>query len=130
MTLLYIIGVFAAIWVYRDAQKFGHGKNSALLWAIGTVVFFLVFFPLYLLLGRKAQIKREKRIDQHTIEAEAAFGDVAAQDCPMCAKKVQEEFNVCPYCGYTLKPTCGNCGKALSRECQVCPSCRAKAPEK
>ena len=130
MSLILIIGVIAAVWVYRDAQKFGHTRTFALLWAVGTIVFFFVFFPLYLLLGRKPQMKQNKKIDSVTIEAEGEFTAVNLQDCPMCARKVEENFNVCPYCGYTLKLKCENCGEALKREWKVCPNCQTQTPEK
>lgn len=130
MHLHLILGVIAAVWVYQDAQKFGYGKNAALLWALGNVVFVFVFFPLYLLLGRKPQIKRRK-ITEQTIDVEAEELDAAdAVECPMCARSVRESFNLCPYCGYTLRLICENCGKELQREWKVCPYCQTKTPEK
>lgn len=130
MSFTLIIGLVVALWVYRDAQSYGHSKNSALLWALGTIPFFIVVFPLYLLLGRKSQIKQNKKIEQQIIDAEVIVEDEDAIDCPMCAKKVKEEFKNCPYCGYSLKLKCANCGEELKRGWQYCPSCQAKTPEK
>lgn len=130
MHLHLLLGLLVAVWVYRDAQKFGYGRNAALLWAIGNAVFVLVFFPLYLLLGRKPQVRRRK-VEEPVIDAEFSEVDGAqAVECPMCARKVKEEFNLCPYCGYTLRLTCKACGKELQREWKVCPYCQAKTPEK
>lgn len=134
MHFIIVISMLAAFWVYRDAQKFGYQKNIALLWALGTIVLFWVVFPIYLLLGRKFQVKNKqkqnKKIEQATIEADAVSFEAATAECPMCAKSVQEDATKCPYCGYTLTLFCANCGEALERQWQHCPHCQAKSPEK
>lgn len=129
MSLYVIIGLLAAFWVYRDAQKYGYSKNIALLWAMGNIFMVLLFLPLYLLMGRKPQMHSNRRVEEKTIDAEATFHGVM-RDCPMCAKKVQEDFKVCPYCGYTLKLSCEKCGQELKREWKSCPYCQTEAPEK
>lgn len=129
MSLLMLLGIVAAFWVYRDAQKFGYSKNFALLWAVGNIMMVAIFFPLYLLVGRKPQMKSNRRIEEKTIEAEAVFsGEVL--DCPMCARHVQVDFKVCPYCGYSLTLNCENCGQELKREFKTCPYCQTEAPDK
>lgn len=127
--LILLLGAVAGLWVYRDAQNYGYSKNAALLWAIGCFAFVFVFFPIYLLLGRKPQMKSNRRVEEKTIEAEATIHQVTI-DCPMCARKVEEDFKVCPYCGYSLKFACENCGKELERDWKTCPYCQSQAPEK
>ena len=50
--------------------------------------------------------------------------------CPSCGKLLQEDFNVCPYCGEPIKITCAKCGKILAEEYNNCPYCGAKVKKK
>ena len=50
--------------------------------------------------------------------------------CPSCGKLLQEDFNVCPYCGEPVKITCAKCGKILAEEYNNCPYCGAKVKRK
>ncbi len=132
MSYVVIIGMLFAFWVYRDAKKWGYAQKTAMLWAMGTVVFPYVLVPVYFLFARRFQIRpREQRREEDlkTIEAEAVFGGEMV-DCPMCAAKVSEEKSVCPRCGYSLKLTCTACGRALQRDWKACPYCQTAAPEK
>lgn len=40
-----IILAVSALWVYRDAKS--RGMNGAGLWALGVILLWIVFFPLY-----------------------------------------------------------------------------------
>lgn len=121
MTLSLIIGAIAAYWVYSDSRERGHDMGTALLWSVGTVAALYIFLPLYLLLGRKQPVKPRRNDD--IIDVEAIPVEETCT-CPMCASKVKDDFKVCPYCGFTLKPACTSCGKELNREWRVCPYCQ------
>lgn len=133
-SIIHLIGAIAAVWVYRDAKSKGHSILNALLWAAGNIAFVLIFFPMYLLVGRRQQMpsnrtEEERRLDEITIDAEAEFvGNTV--DCPMCARKVKEDYKLCPYCGFSLKPQCENCGADLERHWKVCPSCQTEVKGK
>ncbi|MDR3588543.1 MAG: zinc ribbon domain-containing protein [Negativicutes bacterium] len=128
--MLHLIGVaiaaFAAYWVYSDAKGRGHGTPTALLWALGTLLLLIIFLPLYLIVGRRQMPARpaEPTIDIEGVPVEELMS------CPMCGRKVKEDFKVCPYCGHTLKPKCAKCGQELNREWRTCPSCDAPAEPK
>lgn len=127
MTLSLVIGAIAAYWVYNDARGRGHEMTTALLWSVGTLAALVIFLPLYLLLGRKQPLKPQRHtevIDVEAIPVEETF------TCQMCASKVKDDFKVCPYCGFTLKPTCTSCGKELNREWRICPYCQTTTAAK
>ena len=127
-TIGLLIAALAAYWVFTDCKKYGHPTSTAALWAVGTLAMMIVFLPLYLFFGRKPYLKKSGH-DERTIDVEA----IAVEDaifCPMCGKTVKEEFKVCPYCSYTLKPKCESCGKELNREWKSCPYCQAPAVPK
>jgi RNA polymerase subunit RPABC4/transcription elongation factor Spt4 len=127
MTFGLLIGAVAAYWVYNDARGRGHELGTALLWALGTIAALIIFLPLYLLVGRKSPMKPKR--NQDFIDVEATPVEETIQ-CSMCARKVKEDFKICPYCGFTLKPTCSSCGKELNREWRVCPHCQTPTDAK
>lgn len=129
VTISFIIAFIAAYWVYNDARGHGHELGTALLWSLGTLAAIIIFLPLYLLFGRKAPMKNSRRRDDF-IDVDATVMDGEVMHCPMCGGKVKEEFKVCPYCSYTLKPQCQSCGRELNREWKTCPYCQTPAAPK
>ncbi|MCM0758492.1 zinc ribbon domain-containing protein [Sporomusa sphaeroides DSM 2875] len=127
MTLSLLIGAIAAYWVYNDARGRGHDLTTALLWSVGTLAALYIFLPLYLLLGRKQPVP-SKRIEE-VIDVEAVPVEETIK-CPMCARRVKDDFKMCPYCGFSLKPACTSCGQELNREWRVCPYCQTPADTK
>jgi|GEM_PF-5836770 len=45
--------------------------------------------------------------------------------CPRCKKSVSEDYMICPYCGFVLKPKCPNCGKSVQADYAFCPFCKS-----
>lgn len=125
-TVLIIIGVVAAYWIYNDARRLGHERAAALLWAVGAVPFPFICLPLYLILGRKP---KHVRRPAEVIDVEGVPVEETTY-CPMCGGKVKEDFKVCPYCSHTLKPRCEKCGRELRREWKACPYCEEPAAPK
>lgn len=127
-TIGLVIAFIAAYWVYNDARGRGHDLGYALLWSLGTLAMLIVFLPLYLVVGRKPKTVSERKdvtvIDVDAVPVEDAF------NCPMCGSKVKDDYKVCPYCSYTLKPKCQSCGQELSRDWKTCPYCQAPTAPK
>lgn len=44
-------------------------------------------------------------------------------ECKNCGKPLQEDFNVCPYCGTVQKIICRKCGEELEEDFINCPYC-------
>lgn len=132
-SIIHIIGALVAIWVYNDAKKFGHSMGTALFWAVGNIAMVAIFFPAYLIFGRKQVMKSNRnqsnKLEEVTIEVDAEFVETKI-DCPMCGRKVEEDYKLCPYCGFSLKPTCAECGIELQRDWKSCPNCQTPTSEK
>jgi len=83
------IFLVSAVWVYMDAAAFQTSgcKLSPILWALGAVALWIIFFPLYLVnrSGWKAEIaaKTKKR---------------KQRACPRCGN-IQESAKFCNDCG-------------------------------
>jgi DNA-directed RNA polymerase subunit RPC12/RpoP len=68
--------------------------------------------------------------EESTEGAEAAVDESAAEPeesggCPQCGKAVEEEWQVCPYCGAKLTLQCPQCGKDVESDWVACPLCGA-----
>jgi len=120
-----LIGLIAAYFIYNDAKKLGQPFFTSLLWAVASIPMPIVIVPLYLLLGRKPNIDRQRNADPDIIDIEATVVEETTP-CPMCGSKVQESFLVCPYCKHTLQLKCQSCGNEIERESKVCPYCQAQ----
>lgn len=130
MSLLFLLlHALAGYWVFSDSRSRGHTVTTTLLWTVGTLATPYIFVPLYLLLGRKMDRQPVRRQDPDIIDVEATPVEETVP-CPMCASRVKEEFKVCPYCGFTLKPKCESCGKELNREWRTCPYCNTPTAPK
>lgn len=44
--------------------------------------------------------------------------------CFSCGAKVEENFEVCPFCGKELKRRCENCNNTINEDWVVCPYCK------
>lgn len=49
--------------------------------------------------------------------------EAGTSSCPGCGTKVENNFNLCPYCGTCLVSKCGNCGREIKPEWNICPQC-------
>jgi RNA polymerase subunit RPABC4/transcription elongation factor Spt4 len=95
--LLGISGFVMAYWVYEDGKNIERLVRSRKLFMRG-----------------KAQAKAP--IMEH--------GEIQLLECPECGEELEEGFEVCPKCGYELKPIiCPKCGKEISRTFNFCPYC-------
>lgn len=100
MLLLLAIPVLIGVFVWRDAER--RGMNP-LLWAlVAALVPSLLGLIAYLIVASQSKPLR---------------------DCPGCSNKVEQEFQICPHCGYQLQESCPQCHKTVSPEWKLCPNC-------
>ncbi|MEM2704753.1 MAG: zinc-ribbon domain-containing protein [Candidatus Bathyarchaeia archaeon] len=100
--LLGLSGFAMAYWIYED------GKNIAKL-----------------IRSRKILLRSKVQTKLPSTEQE-----IQLLECPECGEELEEGFEVCPKCGYELKPiTCPKCGKEILRKFNFCPYCGNKTSE-
>jgi len=70
MSIMWIIGMLVASFIYNDSKKRGHGTIISLLLLLGSIFIPYITVPLYLIFGRIAiQKKQDDRDDVIDIEA-------------------------------------------------------------
>lgn len=52
MFMLFLLNIATSVWAYRDAKRMGKNNEYALLVLIGTIVFPVVGFIIYLIIRR------------------------------------------------------------------------------
>ncbi len=106
-----LIQIGLAIWVGVDAHRKG---LNGFLWGLLVFFTFIVGLVVYMLVGTSLARGNGRA-------AAPAPAATPAAVCPACAKPVQREFKVCPYCGVSLR--CPKCEGPVESGWKVCPSC-------
>ncbi|WBW98424.1 zinc ribbon domain-containing protein [Oceanirhabdus sp. W0125-5] len=105
MVLVFIlaIGLLSVIstFIYKDAPK--HNMDPWMWMCIAVFVPNLLGLLIYLIV----------RSDNKTPRVQ----------CISCGNKVNEEYNICPYCGNSLNCKCTECGTKISPNWIICPKC-------
>lgn len=120
IALLWMAMVF---WTVRDA----HQRTGNPLMEIGAGLLVVgLFVPgLWLYLILRPRLTLAERYERQ-LEAEAVLSELADRtDCPQCARRVQEDFLLCPSCKYRLKEPCASCSRPLNFAWAACPTCGA-----
>ena len=81
--LLFVVVLCLSAWVYSDAKS--RDSSHPVLWALGCLLMFIIFFPLYLI----------ARPSRKAIERSAVL-------CPCCGKYCEPPVKFCPNCGNKL----------------------------
>src|SRR5512140_935937 len=118
LALLWVAVVF---WAVRDARE--RLANPIMELGAGLLVlgFFVPGLWLYLILRPRLTLAERR---ERSLEAEAVLSELADRsNCPRCAKRVHEDFLICPSCKYRLKEACAQCARPLNFAWVACPSC-------
>lgn len=82
--------IISAAWVYSDAKD--RNSSSPILWAVGVIMLWIIFFPLYFIMRPKKVIV----ISQPPPPLKSSL-------CPYCGKYYADTPSFCPNCGKGLK---------------------------
>lgn len=113
--IILLLIVASMVWVGYDAKKRDwtykkHGSKTAAGQIIGVVLFWIIFFPVYLVQRRKAPLlvracPARPSIGSPSQAATPITSTVAEQSarfktCPDCAETVLADAGVCKHCHY------------------------------
>jgi RNA polymerase subunit RPABC4/transcription elongation factor Spt4 len=114
------------IWTYRDISARTHDPLIRLLAAGVVALLFLPGIVIYLILRPRQSLEEEY---QQTLEEEALLQAIEeSQLCPGCARRIKENWMICPNCHTKLKKNCHQCGKLMELPWHICPYCGTPAP--
>lgn len=133
--LTYIVVIWAALvfWTVRDAHHRTENPVSQAAAGLLVLAFFLPGHWLYLILRPRTTIAERF---ERSLESEAVLQELEDRsNCPNCARRVQDDFVLCPTCKAQLKEPCAKCRRPLNFAWVVCPSCgfepaRTAVPER
>lgn len=120
-----ILWFAAAYWAYRDMQL--RTENPLLPYFAATLV--ILFTPLLFPFGVVVYriIRPQERIGEvyeRNLAEEALLAEVEAiKSCPGCARRVHDEWIICPTCRTRLNRVCPNCGKLVGLDWSLCAWC-------
>lgn len=117
---VFILWLSTVIWTYSDAKRRG---SAALTWAAFTFAFPFIGILIYLLLRPKETVE-EAELNALEYEFKKSLLEEEVKFCPACGKRIEDDFQICPYCLKKLKKKCSNCERLLKLDWHVCPYCR------
>ena len=107
---LVVLWLASAYWVFRDMQQ--RTENAILPYlAASLVIVFLPVFPLAIFVYKIIR-PHEKigEVYERNLAEEALLAEVEAiKSCPTCARRVNDEWIICPTCRTRLNRVCPNC---------------------
>src|SRR4051794_17401511 len=120
-----ILWLAAAYWAFRDMQLRSDTPTLPYLAASFIIVFTPVFFPLAIFVYKI--IRPHEKIGEtyeRNLAEEALLAEVEAiKSCPTCARRVNEEWIICPTCRTRLNRVCPNCSRLVGLDWSLCAWC-------
>lgn len=126
LAYLAILWVVLVTWTYRDVQSRTSDRSTRFISLAVVAVFSVPGLLLYLALR-----PRETAADQYarTLETEAFMRELEKHpSCAECARPVEADFAVCPFCRAALRAKCEDCGQSMDRKWVACAFCGAEPP--
>jgi RNA polymerase subunit RPABC4/transcription elongation factor Spt4 len=124
LAYLVVLWLASAYWVFRDMQQ--RTVNAILPYAAASLV--IVFLPVFPLAVFVYKIIRphEKigEVYERNLAEEALLAEVEAiHSCPTCARRVNDEWIICPTCRTRLNRVCPNCSRLVGLDWSLCAWC-------
>ena len=121
---LVVLWLASAYWVFRDMQQ--RTENAILPYAAASlVIVFLPVFPLAIFVYKIIR-PHEKigEVYERNLAEEALLAEVEAiHSCPTCARRVNDEWIICPTCRTRLNRVCPNCSRLVGLDWSLCAWC-------
>jgi RNA polymerase subunit RPABC4/transcription elongation factor Spt4 len=120
-----ILWLAAAYWAYRDMQLRTENPILPYLAASLIIVFTPIFFPLAIFVYRI--VRPQERIGEvyeRAVAEEALQAEIeAVRSCPTCARRIDDEWVICPTCRTRLNRVCPNCSRLVGLGWSLCAWC-------
>lgn len=117
---IFVVWGSLVYWTYRDARQRG---AMAMYWAIVVAAFNIFGWVVYMII-RPSEYLKDVEERELEIKAKSAVLSQEGTLCPQCAKVIEKDFLVCPYCKKRLKTPCPHCHRPLKPTWALCPYCQ------
>jgi hypothetical protein len=124
VAFLGVLWLASAYWAFRDMQL--RTENPVLPYVAATfIIVFLPIFPLAVLVYKIVRPQeRVGEVYERTLAEEALLAEVeAVHHCPMCTRRIDDEWIICPTCRTRLKRVCPNCSRLVGLDWSLCAWC-------
>ena len=122
---LVILWLAGAYWAFRDMQQRTENPILPYVAASFIIVFTPIFFPLAIFVYKIIR-PHEKigEVYERNLAEEALLAEVEAiHSCPTCARRVNDEWIICPTCRTRLNRVCPNCSRLVGLDWSLCAWC-------
>jgi RNA polymerase subunit RPABC4/transcription elongation factor Spt4 len=120
-----IVWLAAAYWAFRDMQL--RSENPVLPYLAAALI--ILFTPVLFLAGVIVYriVRPQEKIGEvyeRNLAEEALLAEVETiRTCPSCARRVNDEWIICPTCRTRLNRVCANCGRLVGLDWSLCAWC-------
>ncbi len=122
---LIILWLAGAYWAFRDMQQRTENPILPYVAASFIIIFTPIFFPLAIFVYKIIR-PHEKigEVYERNLAEEALLAEVEAiKSCPTCARRVHDEWIICPTCRTRLNRVCPNCSRLVGLDWSLCAWC-------
>jgi len=122
---LIILWLAGAYWAFRDMQQRTENPILPYVAASFIIIFTPIFFPLAIFVYKIIR-PHEKigEVYERNLAEEALLAEVEAiHSCPTCARRVDDEWIICPTCRTRLNRVCPNCSRLVGLDWSLCAWC-------
>jgi RNA polymerase subunit RPABC4/transcription elongation factor Spt4 len=120
-----VLWLAAAYWAFRDMQLRTENPILPYFAASLIILFTPILFPFGIIVYRIVRPhERIGEIYERNLAEEALLAEVEAiKSCPTCARRVNDEWIICPGCRTRLNRVCPNCGRLVGLDWSLCAWC-------
>ncbi len=122
---LVVLWLAGAYWAFRDMQHRTENPILPYVAASFVIVFTPIFFPLAIFVYKIIR-PHEKigEVYERNLAEEALLAEVESiHNCPTCARRVNDEWIICPTCRTRLNRVCPNCSRLVGLDWSLCAWC-------
>jgi len=120
-----VIWIATAYWAFRDMQT--RSDNPVLPYVAASLI--ILFTPALFLFAALIYrlVRPHEKVGEATersLAEEALLNEVdAVPHCPTCARRVGEQWLICPSCRTRLNRVCPNCNRLVGLDWSLCAWC-------
>jgi RNA polymerase subunit RPABC4/transcription elongation factor Spt4 len=120
-----ILWLAASFWAFRDMQLRTDNPVLPYMASALIVLFTPILFPFGVIVYRVVRPQeRIGEIYERNLAEEALLAEVESiRTCPTCARRVHDEWIICPTCRTRLNRVCANCGRLVGLDWSLCAWC-------